>query len=167
MPELELTRSPGDRHLYVLDGVGTLRVGGWLSRGATAEAGSDSWQLGRRGMFKAAMQATDAAGGVAGEFEGRALRRGGTLRWDGREYELRPSSMWRERYALADGERELATIEGKGWGKRPVKVTVEDGAGALEPGLLLFAAYVVRALAEDAAAASSAAAGGAATAGSN
>ncbi len=165
MPELELTRSPDDRRLYVLPAIGTLRVGGWLSRGATAEAGADSWQLGRRGMFKAAMQATDAAGAVAGEFEGRAMRRGGTLRWGGREFELRSSSIWRERYALAEGEHELATIEGKGWGKRPVKVTVEDGAGPLEPGLLLFAVYVVRALAEDSAAASGAVAGGAATAG--
>jgi hypothetical protein len=110
MPELELTRSSGDRRLFVLEGVGTLRVGGWLSRGATAEAGADSWQLGRRGVFKAAMQATDGAGAVAGEFEGRAMRRGGTLRWGGRELELRPSSIWRERYALAEGERELATI---------------------------------------------------------
>jgi hypothetical protein len=45
-----------------------------------------------------------------------------------------------------------------------VKVTVEEGAGPLEPGPLLFAVYVVRALAEDSAAASGAVAGGAATA---
>ena len=155
MGEIELTRSPGDRRLYELAGVGTLRVAGWTSRSATAEAAAQRWELGRRGVFSSAMEAIDAAGAVAGEFKGRALRRGGTLIWGARELELRPSSMWKERYALADGERELATIEGKGWGKRPVKVTVEDAAGALDPGLLLFAVYVVRALAEDAAAASS------------
>jgi len=48
-------------------------------------------------------------------------------------------------------------IEGKTWGKRPVKISVENLA-AVEPGLLLFAAFVVRGLAEDA---SSSAAGGA------
>jgi hypothetical protein len=66
----------------------------------------------------------------------------------GRELTLRPSSAWRERYALAEDDRELATLEGKGWGRRPVKVTVGDGE-VTEPGLLLFAAFVVRGLAED------------------
>jgi hypothetical protein len=71
------------------------------------------------------------------------------VRWGDRELELRPASRRRERYALADGDRELATFDGKGWGKRPVKVTVEED---VDPGLLLFGAYVVRQLAEDAAA---------------
>ena len=60
-----------------------------------------------------------------------------------------PAIRWRERYALADGDRELAVSDGKAWGRRPVRVTLEDAAG-LDPGLLLFAAYVVRGLAEDA-----------------
>jgi hypothetical protein len=84
-----------------------------------------------------------------GEFEPRGLRRGGTLRWAGRELTLRPASRWRERYALADGDRELAVFDGKGWGRRPVKVSVDDPE-ALEPGLLLFAVFVVRGLAADA-----------------
>ena len=87
-----------------------------------------------------------------GEFQARSLRRGGTLRWAGRELSLRPASSWRERYALAEGDRELALLDGKGWGKRPVKVTVDDPT-AVEAGLLLFAAFVVRGLAEDAGAA--------------
>ena len=94
-----------------------------------------------------------------GRFGPRNLRRGGTLRWGDRELELRPASRWKERYALADGGGELAVLEGKGWGKRPVRITVEE-PGAMEPGLLLFAAFVVRSLAEDA----SAAAGGASVA---
>jgi hypothetical protein len=61
----------------------------------------------------------------------------------------------RERYALADDERELAVLDGKGWGRRPVKVTVDD-LGAVDPALLLFAAFVVRSLAEDAAGAAAA-----------
>ena len=63
--------------------------------------------------------------------------------------ELRPASKWRERYALADGDHELAVFDGKGWGRRPVAVSVDD-PGALDPGLLLFTAFVVRGLAEDA-----------------
>jgi hypothetical protein len=41
-----------------------------------------------------------------------------------RELMLRPASRWRERYALAEGDHELAVFEGKGWGRRPVKITV-------------------------------------------
>ena len=52
-------------------------------------------------------------------------------------------------YALINGalQLELATIEAKGWGKRPVKLTTYDEA-AVEPGLLLLAAFVVGALTE-------------------
>jgi hypothetical protein len=154
MAELELTRTPGDRRLFALDGVGTLRVGGMFSRAATAEAGSSSWQLQRHGVLRATISASDPSGAVAGEFKRHALRRGGTLRWGDRELELRPSSIWRERFALVERDRELAAIEGKSWGKRPVKITLDD-AEAIDPGLLLFAAFVVRALAQDAAAAAS------------
>ncbi|MES1194036.1 MAG: hypothetical protein ABUM26_06890 [Solirubrobacterales bacterium] len=160
MPELELTRSREDRKLYVLDGVGTLRLQGWMSRTATAEAEGRSWELGRRGIFTSIFEATDASGTTAGEFRGRTLRRGGTLQWGQRELELRPASTWRSRYALADGERELAIFDGKGWGKRPVAVVIDD-LSAIDPGLVLFTAFVVRGLAEDA---SSSAAGASAAA---
>ena len=53
----------------------------------------------------------------------------------------------------------LVLLDDKGWGKRPVKVTVEQ-PDVVEPELLLFAIFVVRGLAEDA----TAAAGGAAAA---
>jgi hypothetical protein len=56
-----------------------------------------------------------------------------------------------------DGDRELAVLDGRGWGKRPVRIT-DERPGVVEPGLLLFAAFVVRGLAEDASAASSGAA---------
>ena len=164
MADLELTRTQGDRRLYELEGVGSLRLQGLASRTATAEAGGTRWQIGRRGFWRRLIVATDAAGAAVGEFEPRGLRRGGTLRWAGRELVLRPASNWRERYALADGERELAVLDGKGWGRRPVKVTVDD-PDAVEPGLLLFAAFVVRGLAEDAQGAAGAAASTAATGG--
>jgi len=150
MTELELTRAPGDRRLYVLDGVGTLRLEGFLSRRATTEAGGSVWHVSRRGLWQRATQATDASGAVVAEYQPRGLRRGGDLRWAGRELTLRPASSWRERYALADGDRELAILDGKGLGKRPVRVTVTDRR-AVAPGLLLFAAFVVRGLAADAA----------------
>lgn len=66
--------------------------------------------------------------------------------------------MWRERYALVEDGRELVTIEGVA-AKRPVKVTLQDAGAAIDPGLLLFAVFVVRALSEDAGAAAGATAG--------
>jgi hypothetical protein len=164
MADLELTRSRDDRRTYVVDGVGALRLEGWLSRRASAETGAGSWAFARRGMLRATMQATDAAGAEVGFFDPRTIRRGGTLTWGGRELGLRPASHWKDRYALADGDRELAVLEGKGWGRRPVRITIDDPA-EVEPGLLLFAAFVVRGLAEDTASASGGAASSAATAG--
>jgi hypothetical protein len=152
MADLELTRTLGDRRLYALEGVGTLRLEGFASRAATAEAvDGERWRLGRRRFWQRAIQATDRAGATVGEFEPRSLRRGGTIRRAGREFALRPASHWRERYALADADRELAVLDGKSWGRRPIRITVDE-LEALEPGLLLFAAFVVRRLAEDAAA---------------
>jgi hypothetical protein len=158
MTELELTRTPGDRRSYTIDGVGTLRLEGLWGRRATADAARTSWHIVSSGLWRRTLHATDAMGRVAGEFTRAGLRRGGALSWGDQELVLRSASAWRERYALADGDRELAILDGKGWGKRPVKITVDD-IGAVEPGLLLFATFVVRQLAEDA---SSAAAGGAA-----
>jgi hypothetical protein len=166
MADLELTRAPDDRRLYVLEGVGTLRFErGRRARQATAEAGERSWRLARR-LWRRSVAATDEAGATVGSFDPRALRRGGALEWSGRELQLRPASRWRERYALADGDRELAVFDARGWGKRPVRVTLDDPA-AVEPGLLLFAAFVVRGLAEDAttAAATASASAGAAASG--
>jgi len=160
MLELELTRAPDDRRLYRLGGVGTLRLEGAFSRGATASAGGRSWQIGRHGFWQREIQATDAAGTVAGEFVPRGLRRGGTITWAGEQFTLHPAGPLRERYVLAADERDLALIEGKSWGKTPVLMNlVEHDPPA--PGLLLFAAFVVRQLAVTAA---SAAAGGAAAA---
>lgn len=164
--ELELTRSRDDRRLFVLEGVGALRAGGWFSRGAEARAEDGRWwTLTRPRMLSAVTVARDAAGAEVGRYTPRsAVRRGGAVSWEGRELALRPAASWRERYALADGARELATIEGRGWGRRPVRVTLADDA--LDSGLLLFAVHVVRGLADDAASTAGAvAATSAATAG--
>jgi hypothetical protein len=160
--ELELTRSRGDRRLYELDGIGTLRLEGLTSRRATAAAGERRWSVARRGFWGRTIEAVGADGSVEGRYEPRAIRRGGALQWGSQAYALRPASAWRERYALADGEQELALFEGKGWGRRPVRVSL---AAELDPGLVLFAAFVVRGLAEDAGAAAGAAASTAAVSG--
>ena len=88
---MELRRTAEDRRLYALEGVGTLRLEGLGGRMATAESGSDSWQITRRGFWRRIIQATDAADSVVAEFKPRGLRRGGPLRWTGRELELRPA----------------------------------------------------------------------------
>jgi hypothetical protein len=111
------------------------------------------------GIFRTVVFATEDVGGWVGVFEPRTFRRGGTLTWCDRTLQLRPAGVWRERYALVDGEHELAVLDGRGWGKRRVWITVDD-PGAVSPALLLFAVYVVCGLAEDA---SSAAGAGAAT----
>jgi hypothetical protein len=160
MADFELIRTPENRRAYALDGLGMLRFHGLASRAANAEAAGGSWHIAHRGLWQRGIEATDAAGTPVGEFVPRGLRRGGTIRWAGRELTLRPASSWRERYALADGDRELAILDGKGWGRRSVKLTVDDSE-PVEPGLLLFAAFVVRGLAKDAG--NSAAAAGATT----
>ena len=165
MVELELERAPGDRRLYVLGDVGSIRFEGLFSRSATAVSDDGRWRLSRRGLLGRRVEALDqATGAIAGRFEPREIRRGGEIAWGARELTLRPASAWRERYALADGETELALLDGKGWGRRPVAISVDDPA-ALEPGLLLFAAFVVRGLAEDAGAVAGATASTAATSG--
>lgn len=68
MADLELKRRAGDRRLYALEGVGTLRLKGLASRAATAEAGGSSWQIGRRRFWQRRIEATDAAD-AAGERE--------------------------------------------------------------------------------------------------
>ena len=159
MAELELTRSRDDRRLYEIAGVGTLRFEGLFSRRATAEAGAAEWSFARRGVWQTTIEASDATGAAVGSFAPRKLRRGGSLRWGARDFELRPASVWTERYALADQDLELAVLDAKGWGKRPARIAIDE-PNLLEPGLLLFAAFAVRQLADDA----SATAGGASTA---
>jgi hypothetical protein len=149
MPELELTRTREDRKLYALDGVGTVRLQGWSANRATIESAGRTWRVERRGLFSPVTEALDADGGVVGEYHGKAFGRSGSVRWTGRDLTLRAASRWRSKYALADGERELAVFDGKGWGKRPVSIVIDDPS-AISGGLILFVAFVVRNLAENA-----------------
>ena len=155
MTELELTRTRGDRRLYALEGIGTVRLEGMFARSASAEAPGRSWHFSRRGLWQRIIEATDEVGTLEGEFVPRDIRRGGTLRWGGREFTLHPASPLRERYTLSAGDRDLVLLDAKGWGRRPVKIILAD-TDAIESGLLLFAAFVVHQLAVKAANATSA-----------
>lgn len=149
MADLVLTRT--DKRLYSLEGVGTLRLQKMFWNAAAAEAGDGTWRFVRRGWFRRSIEATDESGRPVGGFEGnRGWRRGGTVRWEGRDFTLRSGSTWRaQRFVFLDGEREVATIEGRTSDKRPVTVSVDD-PGALDAGLLLLAAFTVRGLVLDA-----------------
>jgi hypothetical protein len=111
MAELELSRAPGERRLYLLDGIGSIRFDGLISRAATAASNGERWHLVRRGIWGRRSAALDEAGSTVGRFEPRTIRRGGVITWHSRELTLRPASAWRERYALADGETELAVLD--------------------------------------------------------
>ena len=75
MADLELTRTSAGRHLYALEGVGTLRLDGLFGRAATANTAGSTWRFSRRG-FWGLMEVTDPAGRAVGTFEPRG-RRGG------------------------------------------------------------------------------------------
>jgi hypothetical protein len=145
--ELELVRSTGDRRLYELADVGTLRLEGIFSRSAIAEANSERWTL-RRRLWTSGIDASDTTGATVGEFTTKLFGSGGRVHWHGREFTLRRASVWRERYALAEGERELVLFDVKPWGRRPVYIRLETSA-QLDAGLLLFAIFVARAVASD------------------
>ena len=148
MSNLRLTRTRGDRRLYELGSVGRLRVDGWGSRSASAEAGASRWQIAGSGLFRREFEARDIAGGVVGRFSGGTLSRGGTLEWAGTQMTLQHRGVFHHSYDLADGPHHLATFDGSGWGRHPVHVHVAPGV-QLARGLLLFAAFVVKHLARD------------------
>ena len=127
MDAMQLTRSRDDRHLYALE--------------VPAALG---------GVFKTSIQAIDSAGSTVGTFSTHVLKRGGTITWAGRDLTLHSDSFWKARYQLLDGDHQLARIEARSWGKTPANVSVDDLA-TIDPGLLLYAMFVVRCLAEDAA----------------
>ena len=140
---LELKRSPQDTKLYALEGVGKVRIEGRFATRATAEVSADRWDFDRRGL-RGPLRATDAAGEMTGKYW-PLLYGGGTLTWRRHELAVRRASTGPERYALADGDRELALFDARGWGKEPVRISLE-GLEDVEPALLLFAAWVVRVL---------------------
>jgi hypothetical protein len=76
----------------ILDGVGSIRFEGLLSRAATGESHGERWRLSRRGIVGRRSAAFDEIGATVGRFEPRGIRRGGQIAWGGRELTLRPAS---------------------------------------------------------------------------
>jgi hypothetical protein len=149
MSASELICDPADDRLWVLHGVGTLRRTGRMSRAATAEAaGGRSWQIVRHGWVRTGFRATDGTGAAVGELQDTLMRRGERLRWGDRELALRPDGRRRGGYELLDGERRLVTMTPKRPHKRALDIGLVDEA--LDPGLLLFVAFIVQAYADDA-----------------
>ena len=145
MTSMELVRDPADPRHWVLDGVGTLLRTDRMSRAATAEAGGRTWKIVRHGWIRTGFRSTDATGAVVGE---RSPKDAEALRWSDRSLVLRRDGRERGGYVLLDGDRALATMTPKREGKRPLNVSVDDPT--LDPGLLLFMAFIVQAYADDA-----------------
>ena len=148
--ELKLTRTSNDRRLYTLEGIGTIRRdGGIFSNSFIAEAAGHSWRFAGRGLLQRVLEATAPDGTVVGRFVPKQIRRGGPFDWGARRLVLHPASLGREKYVLKDGDGDLVAVEGRAWGRHPVTVTLPQG-DAFEPGLVLFAVFVVHRLAVDA-----------------
>jgi hypothetical protein len=153
MPRLELTRTEEDHKVYALPGVGELRVDGWMSGKVEATAGGHAYTFDKHSLFESVSTATDATGSRAGEFHPRRIMGeggGGTIVWRGAEWELRPATEVDGAYALGHpgDTTEFALIDEAIWSKRPVPVSVAEGAD-VDPGLLLFAIFAVRLVTED------------------
>ena len=145
---LELTPDPAEGRLWVLPGVGTFLRTGRTSRAATAEARGRLWQIVRHGIVRTGFRATDESGAAAGELQNGLTGRSERLRWGGRDLALRWEEPDRNGHVLLDGERRIAVMTPERAGKRPLDVVIEDAAA--DPGLLLFAAFIVQAYADDA-----------------
>ena len=154
--QLELRRVPDERHAYFIDGIGRLRRdGGMFSSSFVGEAAGHSWRFAGRGLMQHTLEATDSNGAVIGRFVPNTIRRGGHLEWGARQLMLNPATRSRDGYVVREEDRDIIRIENRSWGRRPLKLTL-IGADPIEPGLVLFTAFVVHRLADnDASAAAS------------
>lgn len=158
MMEIKLTRSREDKKRYDLEGVGSLRFGGMLSRDTEARTvDGRTWTFHEGGVFGGRKEALGSGDTPIGTFDNtKIMRHGGVLTWEGVEYQVRSSSTWKSRFAMAQGELELVTVEDKGWGKSPVTVRLEDQD--IDRGVLLYFIWLVHKWTEDDSAAAGAAA---------
>jgi hypothetical protein len=142
--EVELTRSADDRRRYELAGYGAERWAGRLSSAAELEArDARTYAATFRGWTRQAARVVDAAGNEVGGYRGASWRsHDGAVTWRSVAYEVRKESAWRNHYSLRLLEGPVLRLEARLWGRRPVKVSlVEPG---LEPGLVLFAVWLVQ-----------------------
>lgn len=151
---MELTRDPQDKKRYVLDGYGEVRVGGWYAAAATINAADGRTWEAKRSSWRQRISITDTTGREPARYEPTgAFKRGGELVVGDTTYGLRPSSSWKQRYALVRDGQELATIASGGWSGTKIEVDVTGQVDAL---VLLTACWLVRQFAEDSASATAA-----------
>ncbi len=148
MREVELQRSPEDRRLYEIEGVGWLRSASWLSlRGEAGGVGSTvaEWAFEPRGWTGGQAEAIDRRSGlpIGGYQRTRTFSEDGEVTWGGRVHELGRVSRWRSRFQLSDGHATLLVLDVRGYGSRPVTLRV-DAALDGQPGLVLFASWLGR-----------------------
>jgi hypothetical protein len=145
--EIDLTHSRAERKRFDLGAVGSLRYEGLFANRAVATAADGTtWRFGPAGAR--GVEAKGAGGAVVGAYDAGDPRNG-RLTWAGRALVVRPVRGRRARWTLHDEEgAELAALEGRGTGARPATITLPDAPEPLDPGLLLFLAFLVRKLAK-------------------
>lgn len=148
MRQVELLQDPGDKDRWVLPGVGSFLRTGRVSRAATAEAGERRWSIKRFGLVRTGFNASDEAGTVVGEVRNPISGRSDRLRWAGCDLRLVRDGPRLWGYALCDGDRRLAVMTPKRRGRRQLDVVLEDPS--VDPGLLLFQAFIAQAYEDDA-----------------
>jgi hypothetical protein len=143
--KLELTRSPDDRRLYVLPGVGELRTGGLLSGGRVeATAGGRTYTFALRGRVRRVAIATDAFGEEVGRQDGSL-----SIVWRGDRWDLKAYDAGFYYTLTRSGEdREVANLAPALWSRRPVPIVLDETA-RVDPGLVLFAMFLMRRIAEE------------------
>lgn len=144
MGDLALVRSADDRRRYDIDGVGSLRRVGLFSRTTLLfPDGGEPLTAQSRVSLSGAAEVVAPGGDVVGEFAEQALLgHGGDLTWRGRRLRLGSGTVLISRYVLRDGDTTLLEVQARGWGDRPVDVSL--GEEAVDPGLVLFALWLTQ-----------------------
>lgn len=113
----------------------------WYSQDAEAELADGTSLLLRSSAWNKHFFADLTTGQHLGAFDRTGwLKDGGTLRWDGVDYEFATKSGWKSTFALRRLGEELAEFAIKGF-TQDVVVTTAEGVRP-DPGLLLFCSYI-------------------------
>ncbi|MBC2931837.1 hypothetical protein [Nocardioides sp. zg-1228] len=142
--ELVLTRSDGDRRRHDLDGVGTIRRGGWWSRSCElVPVEGPPLTAAPQGRMGRAAVATDTAGVTVGRFAQKGLlTHGGELVWRDRPLRVRSEALVTTRYSVSDGDTALLEVRATGRGRTPARVSLHHER--VDPGLVLFSLWLVQ-----------------------
>jgi hypothetical protein len=142
--ELELKRWFDDRRRFDLDGVGSIRRGGWWSRRAgLLPVQAPPLTAAPQGLMGRAAIVTTADGVTVGRFAQKGvLSHGGELVWRDRQLRVRSEALLTNRYSISDGDTALLEVRATGWGRTPARVSLSGEAA--DPGLVLFALWVVQ-----------------------